>query len=74
MAPMVTVEKRLPIFSSETLLELARIGVKIHGGSGRLFATVEIPDGAEKEVLRLLKSEGYIPCEKEGRADACPQP
>ncbi|MCX7016147.1 MAG: hypothetical protein NTW86_26910 [Candidatus Sumerlaeota bacterium] len=68
MAPMVTVEKRLPIFSTGTLLELARIGVKIHGGSGRLFATLEVPDGAEKEVLRLLKGEGYILAVEEDRS------
>jgi len=68
MPSPVIVEKRVPIFSADTLVELSRLGVKIHGGSGRLFASIEMPPGVEKETLRVLRREGFALAEPESPA------
>jgi hypothetical protein len=56
----ITVEKRLPIFSAETLVELSRLGVRIGDGSGRIHVTLEIPPEAEKEILRIVRRENFL--------------
>lgn len=69
MPKPLVVEKRIAIFSAETLTELARLGVKIKGGSGRLFAELEIPEGAEKKALRAVKREDFRRVEPEAEQE-----
>jgi hypothetical protein len=53
------VEKRVPIFSADTLLQLAELGVQVSGGSGKIHAHIWIPPGRELEVFELLSKLGF---------------
>lgn len=53
------VEKRIALFSADTLAAFSDLGVKIDGGSGRVFAELRVDPAREKEVLRLARAEGY---------------
>ncbi|OPZ01713.1 MAG: hypothetical protein BWZ10_03418 [candidate division BRC1 bacterium ADurb.BinA364] len=59
MKKTVTVEKRVAIFSADALAALGRLGVRILDGSGRIHATLEIPEGAKREAMRVIHGEGF---------------
>ena len=52
-------EKRETLLSAQALTELAELGVKIQGGSGRIHVDLLYSDAAAKDVRRILKREGY---------------
>lgn len=57
------VEKRVPLFSAELLAELAKLGVQVSGGVGKIHAHIWIPEGKEIEVFELLGKEGFYEAE-----------
>ncbi len=59
----IVVEKRVPLFSPDMLVALSNLGVKIEGGSGRVFVELSVAPENEKEVLRLARAEGYVRAE-----------
>lgn len=60
----IVIEKRIPLFTADTLAELSKMDVKIEGGSGRVWATLLVAPENEKEVLRLARAEGYAKAEE----------
>ncbi len=60
----IVIEKRIPLFTADTLAELSKMDVKIEGGSGRVWVTLLVAPENEKEVLRLARAEGYAKAEE----------
>ena len=66
----IIVEKRVRLFSADTLAALSDLGVKIEGGSGRVYVELLVEPAREKDALRLARAEGYLLAgESRGRSE-----
>jgi len=55
----IVVEKRVALLSADTLAELSALDARLDDGSGRVWIRLSVDESREKDVLRLLRAEGY---------------